>query len=916
MLQRKLPYTLRTVLLLGLVSTPVLPTLLLTTDSVQSQTATQSQAFPVLESLPENTKIQIDEVSSMSAASKALQERFVKKFPTAKVNIEGRTTAESLAALEKGEIDLAAIGRPLMPEEAAKGLSQLPISREKIAIVVGADNPFSGNITFEQFAQIFRGEITDWSELGGAPGKIRFIDRPETSDTRQSFQRYPVFQKAPFQSGATAEPLAEDNTDAMVKALGNDGIGYAIASQVLNRDGIRVLSMHKTLPTDPRYPFSQPRGYVYKGTPNPAVASFLGYATTPEGQEAIKTAEALTGISPGTTANGNGAGAGTGNSQGTAIGGAASPALDGGGGLDWWPWLLGVPLIGGLLWWAFKGGKGKTATPIKPVAGTGTTGTTGVVTPPQGGVTPFKGAAGVRGAEALGAGAAALGAGAAALGAKGLAQKSRMILTPRDHENAYAYWEVPDAHKQELRQQGGKKMGVRLYDVTDIDDPKAQPAHSMQQFDVSEADLDRHLPIPRDNRDYMAEVGYNTSEGRWLPLTQSDSVRVPARPLLDNVTKGVGAAVVGGTALAGGAALAGATAMSGLGTAAKSVVQGDRTRSRMILTPRDASNAYAYWEATEADKAEARKQGGQKLALRVYDVSALSTQGFQQYDVDEQTQDKHILIPTADRDYRAELGYITNDGRWIKVTQSASIRFSSQPSTPPSSSGTEATMLRTGKEAAQKVSSGLSNLASGVGDEIAGAGDAATGAGSKAADLGKTGLETAAGLGAAGLGMAAGLGATVAGFGQKMGMPATPEEPTTLDIIDTSESGCSIANLKVHSQHNCYVLDPQTMKRIQEKAVSKTLEPGHYLVKIQSGTFGYHSGPDSVGEPLVLLWIYGGKVINQKTKVEVGSTWSSLNGYDDLLTLEVCETATLSAFFFDTEVDDNQGEVNLSIVRV
>jgi phosphate transport system substrate-binding protein len=906
MLPRKLPHTLQTVLLLGLVSTPVLSALLLATDSVRSQTATESQAFPVLESLPENTKIQIDEASSMSAASKALQERFVKKYPTAKVNIEDKTTAESLAALEKGEIDLAAIGRPLMPEEAAKGLSQVPISREKIAIVVGAGNPFSGNITFEQFAKIFRGEITDWSELGGAPGKIRFIDRPETSDTRHSFQRYPVFQKAPFQTGATAEPLAEDNTDAMVKALGNDGIGYAIASQVLNRNGVRVLSMHQTMPTDPRYPFSQPRGYVYKGAPSPAVASFLGYATTSEGQDAIKTAEASTGISPGATANGSG----NGNGQG-AIGGAASPALSGGGGLDWWPWLLGVPLIGGLLLWAVKGGKGKATAPTTPpVGGTGTTGATGVVTPPQGGATaPFKGAAGVGGAAAVGAGAAAVGLGAAAMGARGLAQKSRMILTPRDHENAYAYWEVPDSHKQELRQQGGKKMGVRLYDVTDIDDPKAQPAHSMQQFNVSEADLDRHLPIPRDNRDYMAEVGYNTSEGRWLPLAQSNSVRVPARPLLDNVTKGVGAAVVGGTALAGGAALAGAAAMSGLGAAAKSVVQGDRTQSRMILTPRDASNAYVYWEATEADKAEARKQGGKKLALRVYDVSALSTQGFQQYDIDEQTKDKHVLIPAADRDYRAELGYLTDDGRWIKVTQSASIRVPSQPSTTASSAGTEATMLRISKEGAQKASSGLGNVASG-------AGDAATGVGSKAADLGAASLGATVGLGAAaGLGMATGFGATVSGFGQKMGIPATPEEPTTLDTVDASD-GCSIANLKVHSQHNCYVLDPRTMEQIQDKAVSKTLEPGHYLIKIQSGTFGYHSGPDSVGEPLVLMWIYGGKVINQKTKVEVGSTWSSLNGYDDLLTLHVRETATLSAFFFDTEVDDNQGEVNLSIVRV
>jgi phosphate transport system substrate-binding protein len=908
MLQRKIPHTLRTVLLLGLVSTPVLPALLVSADSVQSQTATESPAFPVPESLPADAKIKIDEASSMSAASKALKERFVKKFPTAKVSLEDKTTAESLAALDKGEIDLAAIGRPLMPEETAKGFSQVPISREKIAIVVGADNPFSGNITFEQFAKIFRGEITDWSELGGTPGPIRFVDRPETSDTRQSFQRYPVFQNAPFQTGANAEPLAKDNTDAMVKALGKDGIGYAIASQVLNRGDVKILSMHKTLPTDPRYPFSQPRGYVYKGTPNPAVASFLGYATTLEGQEVVKTAEATGAIAPGSIANGNGA---SGNG---AIGGAAAPAMSGDLGIpDWWPWLLGIPLIGGLLLWALKG-KGKSATPIAPVTGKSSTGATGFAArPPEGGVVPFKGASGAvsGGVAAVGAGAVALGVGAAAMGARGLVQKSRMILTPRDHENAYAYWEVPEAHKQELRQQGGKKMGVRLYDVTDIADPDTQPAHSMQQFDCSEVDPDRHLPIPRDNRDYMAEVGYNTAEGRWLSLARSNSVRVPARPLLDNAaTKSVGAAVAGGAVLAGGAALAGSSAISGLGAVARSVVAGDRSKSRMILTPRDASNAYVYWEATEADKAEVRKQGGKRLALRVYDVSSLSTQGFQQYDVDEQTKDKHVLIPTADHDYRAELGYLTDDGRWIKVTQSASIKVPSKPSHPVSASqGLDSTVLRTGQDAAAKVSSGLGSAASGVGDAV-------TGVGAKAADLGKTGLGAAVGLGTAGLGIATGIGATVAaGLGQKTGVTAPPNEATTLDVSDHPD-GCSVANLTVHSQRNCYVLDAATMAQIQDKAVSATLEPGSYLIKIQSGSFGYHSGPDSMGEPLVLLWIYGGKVINQKTKVEVGSTWSSLNGYDDLLTLHVRETATLSAFFFDTEVDDNQGEVNLSIVRV
>ena len=88
------------------------------------------------------------------------------------------STDEALKSLLDGKIDLAAIGRPLSAAEKAQGLKETPIGREKIAIIVGSDNPFSGDLTFEQFAKIFRGEITNWSELGGAPGAIRFIDRP------------------------------------------------------------------------------------------------------------------------------------------------------------------------------------------------------------------------------------------------------------------------------------------------------------------------------------------------------------------------------------------------------------------------------------------------------------------------------------------------------------------------------------------------------------------------------------------------------------------------------------------------------------------------------------------------------------------------------------------------------------------
>jgi hypothetical protein len=77
----------------------------------------------------------------------------------------------------------------------------------------------------------------------------------------------------------------------VVRELGTDGISYAIASEVLNQDAVRPLPMHETLPDDPRYPYSQPRNYIYRGEPSLPVEAFLGFATNAEGQTAVAQAQ-------------------------------------------------------------------------------------------------------------------------------------------------------------------------------------------------------------------------------------------------------------------------------------------------------------------------------------------------------------------------------------------------------------------------------------------------------------------------------------------------------------------------------------------------------------------------------------------------------------------------------------------------
>ncbi|MBW4659512.1 MAG: DUF4912 domain-containing protein [Drouetiella hepatica Uher 2000/2452] len=602
-------------------------------------------------SVPSGTAVKIDGSSSMATINQALKQRFETQFPGTKVEVGYGGTDLALQSVLEGKNDLAAIGRTLTDAEKAQGLTLAPVSRNKIAILVGAGNPFNGSLTVDQFAKIFRGEITDWSEVGGAPGAIRMIDRPETSDTRRAFLNYPSFQSAPFQSGANAT-TSEDSTEAVIGALGNDGIGYAIVNQATGQSNVRIVLMHDTLPTDPRYPFSQPLSYAYKADLNPGARAFLGYAIAPENQQSIETAQAASPalpspIQPAPNAAVSPAPDPTVAASPTVVASpTASPStaaiepnasnLDSSSNAGWL-WLLALPLLGGL-WWLLK----PKAEPVAPLAAP--------VTPAPPVHEPLP--------------------------------DSRIILAARDCKNAYAYWEVPDETKAELRRHD-RQLKLRLYDVTDSHNN--YQTQQIQQLDCHEPDQDLPIAIPVDDRDYLVELGYLTDD-RWLKLAHSAPVRVPACPVPENridrqvqVAKDEAfaprkAAVIAGTATA--ATLAVDRAVSQRRYA---WTEPDHQKSQIILVPRTPKSAYAYWELSQADQEAARRQGAEKMALRIYEVTNLdredvSAHSMQQFECDERDRDRHVPIPISDRNYVAEIGYITGDGRWLRSVRSQPVR--------------------------------------------------------------------------------------------------------------------------------------------------------------------------------------------------------------------------------------------------
>ncbi|NJM56834.1 MAG: hypothetical protein HC857_04460 [Synechococcales cyanobacterium RU_4_20] len=230
--------------------------------------------------------------ASLIRLSELLRYEFKRRFPGTEVDVRTANTETALANVLDGSLDVAAISRPLTPAEEAQGLIAVPLARHKIAVLIGPNNPFEGSLTNLQLAQILRGEITRWSQVGGQDSPLRLVDRAANSATRQALIRYPMF--AGVDKTTVAPPGRGDRLSDIAATLGVDGITYALIDQVsddivnpdqVSRGDVKIVPLHQVMPDDPRYSISQPMVYVYRGPkPSAKAEAFMAYATVLRGR--------------------------------------------------------------------------------------------------------------------------------------------------------------------------------------------------------------------------------------------------------------------------------------------------------------------------------------------------------------------------------------------------------------------------------------------------------------------------------------------------------------------------------------------------------------------------------------------------------------------------------------------------------
>ena len=257
-----------------------------TANSGASTGDTATTEFTAPTTVPTGTTVRIDGSTSMVQINQNLKRGFEAQFPGTSVATNARGSDLGVQALLSSSIDVAGVSRPLSAQEQGQGLVALPVTTDAIAVVIGNANSFNKGLTSAQVKEIFQGRINNWSAVGGVPRTIRVINRPTISGTYQAFKEL-VLSGGNFGTTPNIRTLQRDATTPLLQALGNDGIGYATYAQIATQRTVRAVAIDGTTPEAASYPYQRSLYYAYKRPASPTVEAFLGYATSPQGQQAL-----------------------------------------------------------------------------------------------------------------------------------------------------------------------------------------------------------------------------------------------------------------------------------------------------------------------------------------------------------------------------------------------------------------------------------------------------------------------------------------------------------------------------------------------------------------------------------------------------------------------------------------------------
>lgn len=249
--------------------------------------------------LAQGRPISIKGSDTMVLLGQRWAETYMKKNPSARIQVTGGGSGTGIAALINGTTDVCESSRPMKDKEKeaikrkfGKDPVEIPVAVDGLAIYLNQSNALN-DLSLEQIRDIYTGRIKNWNEVGGKDLKIVLYSRENNSGTYAYFKEH-VLENRDFHPAAQTLP----GTAAVVNAVAKDpkSIGYGGIAYHSNIRTVRVKKDASSPPIEPTmesvlngtYPISRNLFWYVTGEPQGETKRLIDWVLGPEGQSVVK----------------------------------------------------------------------------------------------------------------------------------------------------------------------------------------------------------------------------------------------------------------------------------------------------------------------------------------------------------------------------------------------------------------------------------------------------------------------------------------------------------------------------------------------------------------------------------------------------------------------------------------------------
>jgi phosphate transport system substrate-binding protein len=220
-------------------------------------------------------------------------EDFQNMHPDVNIQVEGPGSGTGVAKASDGTADIGMSSRNIKATELFKApnLVVFGVAKDGVSVVVNPSNPIAStlDLTLEQVREIFKGEITNWNELGGSNHKINVYTREEGSGTRATFMEFTEIAEGEF----AADASVQQGNSAMKAAVVGDPYGIAYISLGYVDSTVapaKIAGVEGTIDNvlAGTYPFQRILWMFTNGKPSELEQAYLDYVMSPEGQSIVE----------------------------------------------------------------------------------------------------------------------------------------------------------------------------------------------------------------------------------------------------------------------------------------------------------------------------------------------------------------------------------------------------------------------------------------------------------------------------------------------------------------------------------------------------------------------------------------------------------------------------------------------------